>query len=203
MHCATSATDASEWSIGVGGFEDDIGGRSLVAWRAYFPRATILACDLVDKPELTVGRTTFMQMDQSNTADLAGVAARGPFNLIVDDGSHQNAHQWLTFTALFGALAEGGLYIIEDVQTSFWDQDVGGAPWDGAGPNSAAFAATCVGRMLEMAKHINYAEFLDPTDADPVLLPFARQIRRIAFEHNLILITKGSNQNPSNRVQWA
>ncbi len=184
--------------IGIGGTGDEAGGRSLLAWLAYFPRATVIACDLQDRSALGGGRLQIRQMNQGDPADLQRVAEEGPFDVIVDDGSHLSAHQRMTFAALFDALMEGGLYVIEDVQTSYWHRPVGGVVWDGAAPQSAGFGQTCVGWFLELAKHLNHAEFLDV--ADPALLAYARQIRRITFEHNLILIHKGHNDAVSNTV---
>ncbi len=44
------------------------------------------------------------------------------FDIIVDDGSHVPWHQLLTFEIMFETwLKPGGLYIIEDVETSYWD----------------------------------------------------------------------------------
>lgn len=47
------------------------------------------------------------------------VAARGPFDVIVDDRSHRNAHVVETFGLLWEGLAPGGCYVVEDVQTAF------------------------------------------------------------------------------------
>lgn len=184
--------------IGIGGTPEEAGGRSLLAWLAYFPRAHVVACDLQDRSALAGGRLVIRQLNQGDPGDLGRLAADGPFDVIIDDGSHLSAHQLLTFRALFDGLAEGGLYVIEDVQTSYWHREVGGVAWDGAAAQSEAFGATCVGWFLELAKHLNYAEFLDP--ADPALLAYAQRIRRITFEHNLIVIHKGRNDARSNTV---
>ena len=186
--------------IGIGGGEDDAGGRSLLTWVGYFPRGRVIACDLQDRSALAATRVQIRQMDQGDPDDLRRIAAEGPFDVIIDDGSHLSAHQLTAFSILFDALVEDGLYILEDVQTSYWHRPVGGVEWDGAPPRSPAFAQTCVGHFLELAKHLNYAEFVDPDDADPALLADARRVRRIAFEHNLILITKGANDALSNTV---
>ncbi|WP_375460820.1 hypothetical protein [uncultured Enterovirga sp.] len=186
--------------IGIGGTADEIGGRSLLAWRAYFPFATLVACDLNDRSALARRRTRIVRLDQGDPRELAAFAKQGPFDVVVDDGSHLGSHQWMTFTALFDTLTEDGLYVVEDVQTSYWDRMVGGVIWGGANPSSSAFAGTCVGRFLDLAKHLNYAEFLDEADADPELRPLARRIRHITFEHNLVMIVKGSNEVPSNTV---
>ncbi len=43
-----------------------------------------------------------------------------PLFFINDDGSHIPEHQLLTFNTLFPLLQEGGVYIIEDIETSYW-----------------------------------------------------------------------------------
>lgn len=40
--------------------------------------------------------------------------------MIVDDGGHTPAQQRASYERLFPALRHGGLYIIEDIETSFW-----------------------------------------------------------------------------------
>src|SRR6202008_2820925 len=45
----------------------------------------------------------------------------GPFDVILDDGSHMNSHIALTFRHLFpNGLAPGGVYIVEDIHSNYW-----------------------------------------------------------------------------------
>ena len=45
----------------------------------------------------------------------------GPFDIILDDGSHKTHHQNISFGALFrSALKDGGCYMVEDVHTNYW-----------------------------------------------------------------------------------
>lgn len=179
-------------------------GASLLGWRAYFPRARIAGFDIVPKPEMTRGRVQVHQGDQGSPADLDRVCAdEGPFDIIVDDGSHFNRHQLFSFHHLFPHLKDGGVYVIEDVQTSYWRGSVGGVEWDGADPFASDFRDTCVGQFLELAKYLNHAEFLSNEHLDPKFASLAKQIRRIAFEHNLIFIWKGPNVDPSNLLPHA
>ncbi|APD47548.1 hypothetical protein KQ302_04030 [Synechococcus sp. CS-602] len=69
-----------------------------------------------------VGNDVF-QVDQGDPAAVQGVIAsiRHPVHLIVDDGSHFPPHQLSSFSILFDQLLRpGGLYIFEDVETSYW-----------------------------------------------------------------------------------
>lgn len=120
--------------IGVGGstsgegYETAAGGRSLRMWRDYFPRAQIIGVDLHWKA-VAGGRITFEQGDQSDAAFLAVLAERyGPFDLVIDDGSHIGTHINASFKALWGAVRSGGLYVIEDLAVAYHPGWGGGPP---------------------------------------------------------------------------
>lgn len=185
--------------IGIGGYDREAGGQSLLAWKAFFPFAIIVACDIAPKLELATWRIRVYALDQSAATDLDHlVAEQGPFDVVIDDGSHLSAHQVLTFTKLFDAVADNGIYIVEDVQTSFWDGKVNKMTWDGRHISDPEFSRTCMGYFLELSKHINYQEFLYNEGIDEGHVQFARKIKRISFEHNLIVVEKGRNDTPSN-----
>ena len=67
------------------------------------------------------GRVHIHVVDQESSADDLAILSgkEGPFDVIIDDGSHINAHQIFTFENLFSELKAGGLYIIEDTLTSY------------------------------------------------------------------------------------
>lgn len=74
--------------------------------------------ELSSKLSLYTGDQSDTQFLQRMKADLSHVQ----FDVIVDDGSHVPWHQLLTFEIMFDTwLKPGGLYIIEDVETSYWD----------------------------------------------------------------------------------
>ncbi|MGG5811696.1 class I SAM-dependent methyltransferase [Falsiroseomonas sp. CW058] len=108
-------------------------GASLRMWADYFPRAAILGIDV--KPERAAHRTDRIGVEIGNAGDpkfLAAVAGRhGPFDLILDDGSHLWDHQQLAFRRLFPHLRPGGVFIIEDINTSYvprYGRDRGALP---------------------------------------------------------------------------
>ncbi len=175
--------------IGVGGYDDHSGGRSLRLWRAFFPRAQIAALDLYDKTALSRGRIQVFQGSQADRAVLERIAKnRRGFDLIIDDGSHINEHQIRSFAVLFPHLRPGGLYIIEDTQTSYWEGFGGGAI------GSEGHAKSCVSFFKGLVDGLNHAEF-------PVLdyMPtrYDLGIVSIQFAHNLIIIEKGDNSGAS------
>lgn len=86
-------------------------GASLRMWADYFPNALVFGADVVpsDLPNV-------FQLDQGNIAQLRHAGEiHGPFDLIVDDGSHNPHHQIIGAQTLVPFLRRGGLYIIEDV----------------------------------------------------------------------------------------
>lgn len=61
--------------------------------------------------------------DQRDTAFLSRIVEEyGPFDMIVDDGSHVCKHQHKSFVALFSYLKRAGIYVVEDVCTSYWPE---------------------------------------------------------------------------------
>lgn len=100
-------------------------GGSSVLWRRWLGEGLELHClDVNDR--CAAGdpspRTFTHHGDQADPAALAEAAAgaSGPFDVVVDDGGHAMRQQIASFEALYPALAPGGVYIVEDVHTSYW-----------------------------------------------------------------------------------
>jgi SAM-dependent methyltransferase len=98
-----------------------LNGMSMRLWEAYFPAGRIFGLDVEPKTEFDSTRVTTLVADQGKRADLhAALSRAGPgFDIVIDDGGHHMHHQQISFAVLFPALKPGGLYIIEDVHTSF------------------------------------------------------------------------------------
>ncbi len=102
-------------------------GASLQMWRDYFPNAEVIGLDI--ESITTPGpRVSTVQGDQSDPELLARLRAMGPFDLIIDDGSHIAEHVRATFAGLFQSVVPGGTYVIEDMQTAYMPSYGGGAP---------------------------------------------------------------------------
>lgn len=93
------------------------GGRSLQLWRAVLPDAFIVGVDnnpacLLHQRE----RSAVVWADASNAAQMAAVnSLYGPFDVVIDDGSHDHDDVRATFEELYPRLAPGGVYIVEDL----------------------------------------------------------------------------------------
>ena len=94
-------------------------GGSLKLWRKYFPNANIVGMDIFHKDFLIDGVKMY-QGDQSNIADLKKITDEYKyFDIIIDDGSHVSKQTIKSFHYLFDFLKADGLYVIEDLQTSY------------------------------------------------------------------------------------
>ena len=96
-------------------------GGSLRTWEDYFPNATIIAAD--NNPvtlQQASPRSTIVLADQSNIADMTALAlAHGPFDLVIEDGSHFWDHQITTWQTIYPFVKPGGYYVMEDIDTSY------------------------------------------------------------------------------------
>ncbi len=175
--------------IGVGGYHyPDRGGNSLRMWKRYFPFGRIFSLDIYDKSHLEESRIKIFKGSQIDEAVLADMVAKiGNLDIIVDDGSHINAHVIKTFELLFPSLKLGGIYVVEDTQTAYWP-DYGG---DSENLNNPA---TITNFFKSFVDRINHKELLK---AGYVPSYLDRHITSIQFYHNLIFVYKGLNDEPS------
>ena len=113
--------------IGIGGYTNpQVGGNSLRMWRTYFPDVEVIGIDIYPKM-INEPRIRFYQCDQSSRSDLEWIAALGPYDVIIDDGSHYQSHVLLSFDVLYPVLKPGGVYVIEDLQTAYSTESGGGS----------------------------------------------------------------------------
>jgi hypothetical protein len=176
--------------LGVGGYTGALGGESLLMWASYFRRGRIYGIDVFDKTALSRGRIKVLQCSQVDRESLAALAREaGPFDFIVDDGSHRNEHQIESFRILWPFVKDGGVYIVEDVQTSYWPA------FGGAALGTPAHQGTCMAYFKRLIDSVNTCEFLDPV---PAGLELQSTIGSIAFHHNLIVLVKDRTERFSN-----
>jgi len=97
------------------------GGASLRTWEEYFPNAAIVGADISPQAkQFERGRVRIELLDQSNVEELTRMAVKhGPFDLIIEDGSHMWEHQVTSLRTLFPFVKENGVYIVEDLQTNY------------------------------------------------------------------------------------
>lgn len=180
--------------IGIGGHHVAEGGESLRMWRDYFPRALIYGIDIFDKRAVEEQRIRVFQGDQSDERFLGEVVSQtGPLDVIIDDGSHVNEHVITSFRYLFPHLKEGGLYFIEDLQSSYW-------PAFGGSLEDRTSATITTGFLKTLVDGLQHQEFLRPKDYRPSYLD--KQVAGVHVHHLFAVIEKGANAEPSSKGNW-
>lgn len=105
-------------------------GGSLQMWHKYFGRrARLIGLDIDERTlELTEGGIEIVIGDQADREFLAELVQKyGPFDIVIDDGGHTMEQQIVSFEELWPAVREGGVYLAEDLHTSYWTEFGGGA----------------------------------------------------------------------------
>ena len=107
-------------------------GGSVWGWRNYFPNANIIGMD-VDPNSMQYGNddpkngVKLYLGDQCDSKLLNTINnSHGPFDIIIDDGGHTMEQQLSTFDVMWPLLKNGGVYVIEDIHTSYWPKWGGG-----------------------------------------------------------------------------
>ena len=104
-------------------------GGSLQMWKHYLgPRARIWGVDVNPRcKEFEEEQVRVRIGDQSDPAFLSALAAEIPrIDVLIDDGGHTMRQQRTTFEVMFPKVADDGLYICEDLHTSYWPRYGGG-----------------------------------------------------------------------------
>lgn len=102
-------------------------GASLRLWKSYFHHSnTSLVgvdiapeCSRFDAPSDGIHVRIGSQADSEFLARV--VDEFGPFDLIIDDGSHHSTHMIKSFNFLYAAgLKDDGIYFVEDLHANYW-----------------------------------------------------------------------------------
>jgi hypothetical protein len=99
-------------------------GRSLKMWSDMFSNGKIYGMDIDHEYDHPKGK--IYKGDQSSKIDLQKIINQlNTVDIIIDDGSHKPEDQLFSFNNLFyNFLNFNGLYIIEDIETSYWQDGV-------------------------------------------------------------------------------
>jgi hypothetical protein len=157
-------------------------------WKEFFPHARIFGIDVHDKSGVEEERIRVFRGSQDDPAFLGRVVeATGPPDIVIDDGSHLNAHVIASFEALFPRLREGGIYAVEDTQTSYWPSY--------GGSRDLEASQTSMGFFKRIADGLNHAEWIRP-GYEPGFLDL--NVASAHFYHNMVFVYRGRNDEESN-----
>lgn len=162
-------------------------GGSLQLWRKFFAAdTTIVGIDIdprvaaIDDEDLTIRIGS--QTDADFLYDV--VAEMGGVDIVIDDGSHYAEHQRASFEILFPLLSSGGVYVVEDLHTSYWWQ------YGGAYARGQSFIEHAKKLVDDM--HAWYHGRRQRTGVN------AREhVQSVSFYDSLVFIRKGQHTRPA------
>jgi hypothetical protein len=169
--------------IGIGGYEDPkAGGESLRMWKEYFPNSTIYGVDIYDKRQHEEERIRIFQGSQTDPQFLQAVVQQaGCIDIVIDDGSHMNEHVISSFKTLFPLLASNGIYVIEDLQTSY-------IPKYGGSSENLDHSGTSIAMLKKLIDGLNYQWIASYTPSY-----FDQNIDAVHFYPKMAFVLKGVN----------
>ncbi len=164
-------------------------GNSVKLWESYFAQADLHFIDITFAAvQYFSKRSHYHLANQENPLDLEIVAreAGGNFDIILDDGGHTMNMQIVSFQTLFPHLKSGGMYIIEDLHTSYWPSHGGGGD-----KTTISFLKGLIDELNFVGNHTTRASHrnLEPSLLNS-LSQYQREIASIHFYDSLAIIIK-------------
>ena len=98
-------------------------GASLRMWREYFSNAQIIGVDIRDSCRSEADDKIEIKIGDLGDIGFLRTLQNTEASVIIDDASHRWNHQILAICELYPTLRSGGIYIVEDVNTSFVPMD--------------------------------------------------------------------------------
>lgn len=163
-------------------------GGSMEMWKHYFgPEARIIGVDVDpqtrafadEQVEIVIG-------DQGDRTFLRELRDRvGDVDIFIDDGGHKMHQQIATFEEMWPAVADDGVYLIEDLHTSYWPEYGGG----GQDPTFIEFAKSLIDSINAW-----HARELHAEDA------YTHSIKCMHVYESVIVFDKGVVAPPTDRI---
>lgn len=171
-------------------------GGSMLMWRDYFLNGTIVGLDInnVDINDPT-GRTRFYQGSQTDIELLNKIAAENApngFDIIIDDASHLGKLTQTSFWHLFDHhLKSGGIYVIEDWGTGYWDSWPDGKCYEKLPPGEKRIVSHDYGMVGFIKELIDECGMGDITHEKFGILPYRKsKIKVMQVSHGICFIIK-------------
>ncbi len=170
-------------------------GKSLLTWSDYFKNSIIVGIDIhkinIEEKKLDRNNIVVHQGSQSDKSFIEKLISKyNEFDIIIDDGSHLSKDVKKSFDLLFPSLKDDGLYIVEDMQTSY-NHFFGGNPFD------LKYSNSHMNFFKNLTDRLNYQEIANPFY---IKNKYDGKITNISFYHNIVFLKKGENNQLSSEL---
>ena len=170
-------------------------GGSLQMWKNYFgPNAKIYGMDI--NPQCKALEEENIKIFIGSQADRKFLQevkrSIPPVDILLDDGGHTMRLQIITYEELFGHIRDNGVYLCEDLMTSYWLKYGGGLKRRGT--------------FIEYSK--NLIDFLNAHHSEQKSLPvstFTRTADSIHYYDGIVVIEKKIREKPHDEMigEWS
>lgn len=166
-------------------------GESVKLWEEYFTHADLHFMDIdFGRIRYISDRSHYHLCNQESPEELQEfiAASGGNFDIIIDDGGHTMNQQITSFQMLFPHIKSGGMYIIEDLHTSYWSSYGGG---DSSAQNTITFLKSLIdevnfiGQLTQRASHLA----IHPSITAELNI-YQKEIYSMHFYDSLVVIIK-------------
>jgi len=170
-------------------------GKSLNLWANYFVHPDLvmgLAYERGHKKVVSAGtkdngiRVVYGDQSQTNTTDT--LRKEGPWNIIIDDGSHVPSHVVHTFFKMWKSIKKGGIYVIEDLETNFWK--AGSGIYGYSLPNVGIGAGPGFSAVSKLEQFLNVLVRHQIGAKELSIMPGDEDMCSIEWGMNIVLIRK-------------
>ncbi len=159
-------------------------------WKEYFGEgAKIYGIDIDPRcKDLEEENIEIFVGSQSDRNFLQSVRERiPPIDILIDDGGHSMVQQIAAYEMLFDHVKESGVYLCEDLHTSYWATHGGGYRRPGT--------------FIEYSK--NFIDFLHAGYSEEKSLAahdFTRTVRSLHYYDSVLVIEKSLHESPYNKA---
>jgi hypothetical protein len=161
-------------------------GGSLQMWKEYFgEKSRIFGIDVDPRcKNLEEENVKIFIGSQSDRNFLREVKSQiPPLDILIDDGGHTMDQQIISFEELFDSIKEDGIYLCEDLHTSYWESYGGGYKRKGT--------------FIEYSK--NFIDYLNAYHSKQRSLSvngFTKSVDSIHYYDSIIVIEKKKREKP-------
>lgn len=161
-------------------------GGSLQMWKDYFgPKAKIYGIDIDPRCKTFEEENVKVFIgSQSDRFFLKDVCNQIPkIDILIDDGGHTMQQQITTYEELFYHVKEDGIYLCEDVHTSYWPE------FDGGYRRKKTFIEYSKNFIDWLNAYHSKQKALKPTD-------FTGSVKAVHYYDSIVVIEKGTHNKP-------
>lgn len=163
-------------------------GGSVQMWKKYFgKKARIVGVDIFPGCATLAEKQIEIHIgDQEDRSFLRDLAAKvGPIDVLIEDGGHTMQQQIATFEEMWPSITDGGVFLCEDLHTSYWPE------YGGAYKSPDTF--------IEYSK--NLIDQINAWHAKPdsglVVDDYTRSIRGMHVYDSIVVLDKGTVAKPT------